>query len=159
MRRLTAERAGSSDQRGLTFTEVAASLLTLSVLMLASAPIFSQVFAVYHLRSATQEIFAELQRTRLSAVMANTRQRLYVVDGSAVYKIHDDSNHNNAEDSGEVMTRTIELDSPGTVLTGTDAVTFLPNGTALTYGTITITSRNGRTKTVTVSSGGRIRIQ
>jgi len=159
MRRLTAGRARWRGQRGLTFTEVAASLLTLSILMVASGPIFSQVFSVYHLRSATQEIFAELQRVRLAAVMANTRQRLYVVEGSAVYKIHDDSNQNSAEDPGEVTTRTIEIDSPGTVLTGNDPVTFLPNGTALTYGAITVTSRDGRSKTVTVGSGGRIRIQ
>lgn len=147
-----------NNQRGTTFAEVAASFLVFSILVGSAAPIFSVILGTYHLRGAAQEIFAELQKTRLAAVMENNRYRFSVVPGSPIYRIHDDRNHNNVEDEGEVSIRTLEADNPGVMLDATDAVTFLPNGTALTSGTITVASGNGDTKDVAVSSGGRIRI-
>jgi Tfp pilus assembly protein FimT len=153
-----AARARLTGQRGTTLAEVAASFMVLSILVASSAPIFSVILGGYHLRGAAQEIFAELQKARMAAVMENTRYRFSVVDGSPVYKIYDDKNHNSVEDDGEVSTYTLESSNPGVTLEGTDAVTFLPNGTALTSGTITVASADGHTKDVAVSAGGRIRV-
>jgi Tfp pilus assembly protein FimT len=155
---MIAARARLTGQRGTTFAEVAASFLVFSILVASTAPIFSTILGAYHLRGAAQELYAELQKTRLAAVMENNRYRFYVVPGSPIYKIHDDKNHNNVEDEGEVSTHTLELDNAGVMFEGTDAVTFLPNGTALTSGTITVASANGHTKDVAVSAGGRIRV-
>lgn len=152
-------RTAVSGAAGVTFAEVAATLLVLSVLMLVMVPILSQLLGMYHLRGATEEIYAELQRSRLAAVMENNQYRFYVVDGSDRYKIHDDRNNDGVEDTGEVTSRTVELENPGIILAGNDTVTFLPNGTALTYGTFTVMNGSGRSKQVIVSSGGRIRIQ
>jgi Tfp pilus assembly protein FimT len=144
----------------MTFTEVAASLGLLAGILLITAPVFSQLLGIYHLRGATQQVFAELQRARLAAVMGNHRFRLSVVEGTGHYEIHDDRDSDGIEDGGEVSVRGVDIDSPGVVLVGNDVgVTFLPNGTALTYGTITISHSSGRTKSVVVSSGGRIRTQ
>jgi Tfp pilus assembly protein FimT len=149
-----------TNQVGTTFTEVATSLVLLAGILSIMGPVFSQLLGIYHLRGATQEIFAELQRARLAAVMENHRYRLSVIEGTGVYEIHDDKNNNGTEDAGEVTTRSADIENPGVVLSG-DAigVTFLPNGTALTYGDITISHGNGRTRSVVVSSGGRIRTQ
>jgi Tfp pilus assembly protein FimT len=144
-------------ERGITFPDVAASLVVMSVLLASSTPILSEILAQYHLRGATQAFYAELQQARFAAVMENTTYRVYAVDGTPVFKIHDDKNHNDREDDGEVTTLTLERETPGVVLSSQDTVTFLPNGTALTYGAFTLTSSSGRTKTVVVSAGGRIR--
>jgi Tfp pilus assembly protein FimT len=143
----------------MTLAEIAASLVVFSGILMLMAPIFSELLGVYHLRGATQELFSELQRARLAAVMENHRYRLSVEPGTGYYEIHDDRNNNSAEDSGEVSIRNVDIQNPGVTLEGEEIVTFLPNGTALTYGTITVISRSGRTKSLVVSSGGRIRAQ
>lgn len=144
----------------MTYTEVAASLLLLAGILSIIGPVFSQLLGVYHLRGATQEVFAELQRARLAAVMENHRYRFSVIDGTGTYEIHDDKNNNGMDDSGEVTTRGVDIENPGVVLSGNEVgVTFLPNGTAVTYGDITISHGSGHTRSVVVSSGGRIRTQ
>jgi len=143
----------------MTFTEVAASLVVCSGVLMLMTPIFSELLGIYHLRGATQELFAELQRARLAAVMENHRYRVSVEPGTGYYEVHDDKNNNDAEDSGEVTMRSVAIQNPGVILEGDTVVTFLPNGTALTYGAITLVSRGGGTKRVVVSSGGRIRAQ
>jgi Tfp pilus assembly protein FimT len=143
----------------MTFAEISASLVVFSGILMLMAPIFSELLGMYHLRGATQELFAELQRARLAAVMENHRYRVSVDRGTGYYEIHDDKNNDNAEDSGEVSIRSVDIQNPGVILEGDDIVTFLPNGTALTYGTFTVISRSGRTKSLVVSSGGRIRAQ
>ena len=153
-------RARLANQRGMSFPEVAASLVLLAGILAIVGPVFSQLLGIYHLRGATQEIFAELQRARLTAVMENHRFRLSVIEGTGTYEVHDDRNSDGVEDEGEVTTRGVDIENPGIVLSGERiGVTFLPNGTALTYGTITISHPNGRMKSVVVSSGGRIRTQ
>jgi Tfp pilus assembly protein FimT len=155
-----ARRSRLADQLGMTFSEVTTSLVLLAGIVAIIGPVFTQLLGIYHLRGATQEIFAELQRARLAAVMENHRFRLSVIDGTGTYDVHDDRNNDGVEDEGEVTSRGVDIDNPGIVLSGEQAgVTFLPNGTALTYGTITISHSNGRVKSVVVSSGGRIRTQ
>jgi Tfp pilus assembly protein FimT len=149
-------RAGDA---GYTLAEVASTLVVLTGLALILSPIFSDLLGAYHLRGATQELFGELQRIRLAAVMENHRYRLSIVGGTGLYEIHDDKDNDNADDSGEVTTRSVALENPGVILLGNDIVTFLPNGTALTYGTINLQNGNGRIKTLAVNSGGRIRVQ
>jgi Tfp pilus assembly protein FimT len=120
----------------MTFAEIAASLVVFSGVLMLMAPIFTELLGVYHLRGATQELFAELQRARLAAVMENHRYQLTFESGTGV-----------------------DIQNPGIILTSSDIVTFLPNGTALTYGTIVVSNGSGRTKSVVVSSGGRIRTE
>jgi len=146
-------------QAGYTFAEIASVLVVLSGLAMMLSPIFTELLGAYHLRGATQELFGELQRVRLAAVMENHRYRLSVVGGSGLYEIHDDKNNDNLDDQGEVTTHSVAYENPGVILLGDDVVTFLPNGTALTYGTITLQNGSGRLKTLAVSSGGRIRVE
>jgi Tfp pilus assembly protein FimT len=156
-----ADAAGArwAGERGMTFTEIAASLVVFGGVLMMMTPIFAELLGMYHLRGATQEIFAELQRARLAAVMENHRYRVSVEPGTGYYEVHDDRNNDDAEDSGEVTIRSVSLQNPGVTLEGDTVVTFLPNGTALTYGAITLVNRSGGTKRVVVSSGGRIRAQ
>lgn len=152
------DRKGVTGEGGLTLIELMVTLAVLAILLAVTAPIFSQIRQVYNLRGAAREIFSELQKARMAAVMENNRYRFSLVD-SYNYKIHDDNDNDGAEDAGEtVTTKNIQTDSPGVTLSATNTVTFIPNGTASTYGTITLTNTSG-SKSVVVSSAGRIRIQ
>jgi len=140
-------------------------LLVLSisiVLVLTALPVMSQVLRTYHLHGAAHEIFAELEAARIGAVMENHHYRFLVID-THTFKLHDDTNNNDTIDTGEtVVTRDIQIDNPGVQInSGSSNVTFVPNGSASTYGTITVSSENVSTETaqVQVSVGGRVRIQ
>jgi Tfp pilus assembly protein FimT len=146
-------------ESGVTLAEIATTVSVLAVLLLAVVPVLSRLLDAYHLRGAAHQVYAELQRTRLAAVMQNNRYRFDVVSASE-YVIHDDKNsddENNGMDT--VVRRSLEADSPGVTLAADNVITFTPNGAALSTGNITLTNRSGATKTVSVAAGGRIRLQ
>jgi len=105
------------------------------------------------------EVFAELQRSRLAAVMQNNPYRFYAVSGSSAYRIHNDVDGDYLEDDGEVTSRYLDQTGLGVQLASSDVVTFLANGTALGSGSISITDGRGGVRHVEVSSGGSIRIR
>jgi Tfp pilus assembly protein FimT len=153
------ERAGS--EAGLTLADLSITLGAFAVLLLALVPVLSKLLDAYHLRGAAHQMFAELQRARLSAIMQNNRYRLTVVGGSPVYVIHDDNNNDDVDNDGtdSVQTRSLANDSPGISLVADNDITFAPNGTALTLGQIIVTNQSGATRTIAVGAGGRIRLQ
>lgn len=144
----------------MTFADVAATMSLLTLLLLALTPVLSKLLAVYHLRGAAQQIFAELQRARLSAVMQNNRHTLSVVDGTSAYALHDDNNNDDQQNDGSdtVVVRDLQTDSPGISLSAASAITFAPNGAAPIHGTITLTNASGSSRTIAVSAGGRVRL-
>ncbi len=150
------------EQGGFTIGELVVALQILVIIALTGLPIFSQILRGYRLRGAAQEILADLQTARMGAVMANHRYRFLVVDTHS-FQLHDDANRNDAVDAGEtVMTRNLQVDNPGVqIATGSSPITFAANGTARTYGTITVSSESAATESmnVSVSAAGRIRIQ
>ena len=149
-----------TDEAGLSMMEIVVGVQLFAILALVSAMNFSQVLQVYYLRGATREVYADLQKARMAAVMENHRYDFSVVDGHT-YKIHDDANNNGAEDPEEtVMTRDLRTDSPRVQLAGTNTITFAANGAAPTYGSIRLSNETDPTRTVTVVVGpaGRVRI-
>ena len=146
-------------QAGASFTEVVAGIAVMMVVMAAASPLFPTLLQGYSLLGASREIYGELQKTRMAAVMANHRYRFTVLD-SHQYKIHKDANNNGAEDSGElVTTKDIHKDSPRVNLTAGTSITFAANGSAPTSGTVVVTGSSGSTRQVVVSPAGRVRIQ
>ena len=147
-------------ERGITVAEISAAVAVVSVLSLAATPTFSALHKTYTLRGGALQIFAELQKARMAAVAENNPYRFSVVGGAgAFYTIHDDNNSDGIENNGEtVTTLNIQAENPGVAVETTDIVTFAPDGSAPTYGTITVKEGNS-TRTVAVSRAGRIRIQ
>ena len=159
--RRAGRRIGLGTDRGVTLADLSVTLSAFAILLLAFVPVLSRLLDTYHLRGAAQQVFAELQRARLAAVMENNRYRFNVVDGSPEYVIHDDSNNDDVDNDGAdaVVTRTLAVDSPGVSLTTDGVITFAPNGAAVSGGRITVTSRSAGSKTIAVGAGGRIRLQ
>ncbi len=152
----------SSGQGGFTLTQLIVGFQLVLILALVSLPNFSRFLRSYRLNGAAHELLADLQTARMAAVMENHHYRFLVVD-THTFQLHDDTNSNDTIDAGEtVMTRGIQQDNPGVQInTGSSNVTFAPNGTAPTSGTITVSSEGIATESlnVVVTSGGRIRIQ
>jgi Tfp pilus assembly protein FimT len=146
-------------ERGRSLIEISAMLALLGVLAATTAPALSSLLQKYALRGAAQEIFAQLQRARMSAVMENHRFNVTVVD-STHYKVHDDTNSNGAVDTGEtVTTLDITKNGPSVTLSPTGTtISFAPDATAPSYGNITVQGA-GITHAVQVSRGGRMKIQ
>ena len=149
----------SNRESGFTLSELVGGLALVAILCLAGTPVLNEMVAAYQLRGATHEVFAELQRSRLAAVMQNNPYRFYVVNGSAAYRIHNDLDGDYLEDSGEVASRYVDQNGPGIQLAGDDVITFLTNGTALSTGSIAVTNARGDRRVIKVGSGGSIRIQ
>jgi len=118
-------------------------------------------FEGYRLRGATQELFMDLQRARVSAFTENNRYFISVTDETH-YTIVDDDNNNNAVDllSEHVTYRDLTASYQGVRLMSTGTVTFLPTGglSSTTAVTFTLTNASGHSQSVTVSPTGRVRI-
>ncbi len=159
-RRATRLRPGLArlaNQAGTSVGELIAGVGLMSVLASASGPLFNDLMASYQLRGAAQQVYAELQRSRLAAVMQNNPQRISVLSDTGQYKIHDDANSDFYEDAGEVSIRDLEL--AGVELTATGTLTFLANGRVVAPGEISISNHLDKTRTIEISRGGSIRIR
>jgi hypothetical protein len=82
---------------GMTFTEIAASLVVFSGVLMLMAPIFAELLGVYHLRGATQGLCRSTACCGCAAVMENHRYQLTFESGTGLYEIHDDKNNNAAD--------------------------------------------------------------
>jgi hypothetical protein len=124
-----------------------------------TAPVVSSIRQQYASGGAPREIFVQLQRARMSAVVENHRFNITVVDRTH-YRVHDDANSNGTVDAGEtVTTLDITKNGPGVTLSPTaTTITFAPDATAPVYGNI-IVQGAGVTRAVQVSRGGRVTIQ
>jgi Tfp pilus assembly protein FimT len=148
------------EEHGVTLADLSVTLTAFAIMLLAFVPVMSRLLDMYHLRGASQQIFAELQRARLAAVMENNRYQFRVVNHSPEYVIHDDTNNDDVENDGSdaVVMHTLAIDSPGVSLSTDGVITFAPNGAAIAGGRVTVSSRSG-TKVIAVGAGGRIRLQ
>ena len=154
-----ARKAGLGDV-GLSMVEMVVGVQLFAICALAAVPGFAPILRGYYLRGATRQVYADLQKARMAAVMENHRYRFIVLDDHT-YAIHADVNNNGTEDVGEtVLVRDLHTDSPGVRLAGSGTITFAANGTAPSVGTITASSDASPTHTasVTVNPAGRVRI-
>jgi hypothetical protein len=94
---------------------------------------------------------AELQRAKHAAVRDGHFLRFEVVSSSS-YKLHADIDSDGIEDAREPVTVTrLSADYPEVRLSMTRPVAFAPDGSALTYSTITV-SRGSERGEIEISS-------
>lgn len=148
-------------ESGLTLVELMVTLGVYAILMASLTPIAAQIMTAYRLHGATRQVFAELQNARFSAVAENHRYRFTIVQGSPAYAIHRDRNNDGVQNDGvdAVMARSVGVDAAGVTLSGTSNINFLSNGTVVTPGSIVLHGPGGKTASVAVGPGGRIRIE
>ncbi len=146
-----------ADKRGFTLVEMMIVIALLAIIAAIAAPNFQTYMAQRRLNGAARQVMTDLMDARMKAVSENNQFKVFFLD-THQYKVLDDENNNGTEDTGETsVTKDIQSDYPGVTLSASAHPIFYPRGTA--WGTtVTLTNTSG-SKSVSVSTAGRVKIQ
>ena len=144
-------------KRGFTLVEMMIVIAVLAIIAAIAAPNFQTYMAQRRLNGAARLVMTDLMDARMKAVSENNQFKVFFLD-THQYKVLDDENNNGTEDTGETsVTKDIQSDYPGVTLSASAHPIFYPRGTA--WGTtVTLTNTSG-SKSVSVSTAGRVKIQ
>lgn len=139
----------------MTFPELLVAMVLLLALFSAAGPIFSRLRQAFELRGAGHQVFTDLQRARLAAVVENRRYRWTVVDAQT-FEV---ARYDTAADLWEqVRSTNLSRDSQGIDLSGAQSIIFAPDGRAPAHGRVTLTAPIGQIE-VSVGASGSVAIQ
>jgi len=132
-------------------------IAVLAIIAAIAAPNFQTYMAQRRLNGAARQVMTDLMDARMKAVSENNQFKVFFLD-THQYKVLDDENNNGTEDTGETsVTKDIQSNYPGVTLSASAHPIFYPRGTA--WGTtVTLTNTSG-SKSVSVSTAGRVKIQ
>ena len=130
-------------------------MVMMLALLSAAGPIFSRLRQAFELRGAGHQVFTDLQRARLAAVVENRRYRWTVVDATTFTVARYDAAADLWED---VRSLNLKLDTQGIDLSGTESIVFAPDGRAPASGRVTLTASVGQIE-VSVGASGSVAIQ
>ncbi len=144
-------------KRGFTLVEMVIVIALLAIIAAIAAPHFQTYMAQRRLNGAARLVMTDLMDARMKAVSENNQFKVFFLD-THQYKVLDDENNNGTEDTGETsVTKDIQSNYPGVTLSASAHPIFYPRGTA--WGTtVTLTNTSG-SKSVSVSTAGRVKIQ
>jgi Tfp pilus assembly protein FimT len=145
---------GLSNQSGITYAETMTMIAVFALLGLIAKPVFSEIKSTYKLHGASRQVFAEMQKARMAAIMENTRCRARMQSGNLVFERYDVGS---AQWQSMVGQELNPDDITGMSLSMSD-ITFAPNGSAPASGSLTIANSAGKRRTITVSPAGSIRV-
>lgn len=146
------------NHRGFTLTELMIVVALMAILAAIAVPNIIAQMPKYRLNGAARQVLGDLVAARMQAVSQNNETKVFFLDNHR-YMILDDDDNDGTADTGEAtQTKDIQADyydvtfSP---IPGTDPV-FQPRGTASNM-TIILANSSG-TKTITISTAGRVKI-
>jgi len=145
------------NKRGFTLIELIVVIMLMGIIMMIALPGIQTWMTKSRLNGAARQIMTDLMYARMKAASENHRFVLTVLNNRQ-YRILDDNNNNGSAETGEaVIIKDIKSNYPDVTMSATGNFTFYPPG--LAFGaTCTVTNRAG-SKNITLSSGGRVRIQ
>ncbi|WP_051305294.1 GspH/FimT family pseudopilin [Desulfogranum mediterraneum] len=175
------------DQRGFTLIEVVVVLAIIGVMAAVAIPAFMSWLPDIRLRSATRDLFLDMQLAKQEAIKRNERVVIQINDvvcgglpnsvpepgGGYTIFIDDGSGANtgnNTQDGDEPTWRSAAMPKNVALCVtkndGTDGVTFTgewtgfnPTGLPISIGTVTLCNDQGRESDVVLSFVGNISIQ
>jgi len=123
-------------QKGFTLIEMLTVVAIMGIILAMVAPNFSKWVEKHQINGQAQKVYFDLMLARTVAVKNNNDVRVVFDSNADTYKVHDDTNGDGVEDSGEALkTITLEENVPFAYNTG-------------------ITDIDGNTVTAAVSFGG-----
>lgn len=143
---------------GFTLIEVMIVIAIIGIMAVIAAPNFTQYMKSRRLSGATMQLYVDLTNARMQAVSQNNKVIVALISNNS-YQIIRDLNGNGVVDTGETgVTRSIHPDYHDVTFSTTFNPVFYANGTGKNP-TITITSSSlATTKTITISTAGRVKI-
>jgi type IV fimbrial biogenesis protein FimT len=142
--------------RGFTLVELIISIAIAAIIMAILAPQLQKMMTRNRLNGAARQIVNDLMNSRMKASSQNNRFRVIFLDNHR-YMIHDDDNNNNSVDTGEAtITKDIASSYRDVTFSSTANPIFYPRGTS--WGTTITVSNSIGSKTVSVSTAGRVKI-
>lgn len=132
-------------REGFTLIEMVTVLAILGIIMAMAAPNFSKWKEKHEINGQAQKVYFDLMLARTNAVKNNNLVRVDFNTTSHTYTIHDDTNENGSQDSGEaVKSVTLENDVNFAYNTGMTDVDGNAVNAAVSFGgstTVTFDSR------------------
>jgi prepilin-type N-terminal cleavage/methylation domain-containing protein len=143
-------------EKGFTLVELMISISIAVIIMAILAPQLQKMMTRNRLNGAGRQIVNDLMNSRMKATSQNNRFRVIFLDNHR-YMIHDDDNNNNSIDTGEAtLTKDIQGSYRDVTFSATANPIFYPRGTS--WGTTVTVSNSIGSKSVSVSTAGRIKI-
>lgn len=145
-------------RKGFTLLEIMIVIAIMGIMATMAVPSYQTFMAQRRLNGAARQVMSDLMAARMQAVSQNNEFKVFFLDNHR-YMILDDDDNDGTADTGEVkQTKDIQTDYYDVTfnpIPGTDPV-FQPRGTASNM-TIILANSTG-TKTITISTAGRVKI-
>jgi prepilin-type N-terminal cleavage/methylation domain-containing protein len=97
-------------QEGFSLVEMITVVAVMGIILAMAAPNFSKWKEKHEINGQAQKVYFDLMLARTTAVKANNDVRVTFNTTSDSYKVHDDTNGDGVEDSGEAL-KTITLEN------------------------------------------------
>ena len=152
-------------ETGITTGELLVFFAVLSSVLGAAWPSVAESVQAFALRGEARRIYSDLQKMRTTAVMENRRQTFQRREDGTYVICQDEVSPLGACDVGDAVSATETITRSGVTITfaqadnGPGRFSFLPNGTATTTFTVTVTNAEGHRSTVTVAPAGQVRVE
>lgn len=143
-------------QKGFTLVELMIVVAIIAIMATFAFPAYQDWMVRNRLNGAARQVMSDFMEARMKAASQNNRFRVLFLD-SHRYKILDDDNNNNIEDTGESsQTKDIQTEYYDVTLSVSADPIFYPRGTS-SGTTFTLTNSSG-SKYVKVAITGRVKI-
>ncbi len=147
-------------QSGFTLIELIVIIAIMAVFAGIAVPNFLSYMPKYRLNGAARQVMGDLMAARMKAVSQNCDVAVTFASGNPEYEIWTDSDNDDIEDSGEVITKNIQSNYHDVTIDTDRNIKFSPRGTASSYGIIALSLPNSAgSKDVKVHITGRVKIE
>jgi len=145
------------NRRGISLVEMIVVLAVVTLLAGIAVLNHQALRARLALSMAARQVMMDLKQARMRAVAEHVNYRLVFAAGGVSYRRQRKARSGYEDDVGPTPL------PPGIVIVDctapSDAISFVPRGSAGSFGTVTVRNDRGEVQSVTVNIAGQVRVQ